>query len=266
MSAIAAISIILLGTAPVCGLPPLDEKPAPIQLGERLSYDLEVMGVVKAGKLAVTVEPPISRGSLFPIRARIKNTSVFAKVRRIDGFALSWIRAGSFRPQRYRESWEEDGVRKATDTRFDLGDPLQIAWAIGSRKGTATYPSARDTLDLVSTIYYLRVARLQPGEAVCFDLVGARLWHLQGRVAPELERVTTEAGTFETVRIDGEVRLADRPRRARPVHLWFSRDARRLPVAAMTEIDLGPVSVKLSGVHRPTGSRPESTEGTSNGR
>jgi hypothetical protein len=257
------------GAGPACGLPALRPGPLPFRTGELLTYDVDVMGVVKAGTLTLAVEPPMSRGTLLPLRARVKNTSVFAQARRVRGFALAWVDATTLRPQRYRDEAEEDGVRKTTDTRFDRPGPLTMEWVLGERKGTATLPRSGDAMDLLSTVYYLRAAPLAPGSAFCFDLVAnRRFWHLQGEVAAKRERVESAAGAFDTVRVDLTLTRADAAPGTRgaagrrTMHLWFSTDDRRLPVAAVSEIDIGPVRAMLARVSVPTGGAPGSGTGS----
>ncbi len=237
------------GPAPgACGLPPR-AGPPPFRPGEVLRYDVDVMGVVKAGTLQLTVEPPILGGSQLPLRARVRNTSVFAKVRRVKAVALSWVDPESLRPQRYRDEMDEDGRRKSTDVRFDRPGPtLTMAWTRGAERGRTTFARAHPAvLDLLSVLYYLRGAALRPGEALCFDLFGNwRLWRLTGTVAAKVERVDTPAGSWETVRIDARLVRADDPTKSRPLHLWYSTDARRLPVAAVSEVDVGPVRALLA--------------------
>jgi uncharacterized protein DUF3108 len=250
--ALPQLAALALAAAPACGLPPLRDGPRPFQPGEALAYDLDAMGVVKAGNASLAVEPPIMSGTLLPIRARFHNTSVFAKVRKARGYALSWIDPATLRPQRYRDEGEEDGVRKSTDTRLDRPGPVAMAWSIGERKGTATMQRQGAVLDLLSSLYYLRAARLEPKAKVCYDLVAnRRFWRLRGEIAAKGERVESAAGIFDTVRLDATLVRADGTGPARPVHIWFSTDARRLPVAAVTEIDLGPIRAMLAHVTTP---------------
>ncbi len=210
------------------------------------------MGMVKAGTLSLAVEPPIARGTLLPLRARVRNTSVFAKARRVKGYALSWVDAGSLSPQRYRDEVEEDGVRKSTDTRLDRPGPITMEWRLGDKHGTTTTPRRPPVMDLLSTVYYLRAVRLEPGLALCFDLVAnRRVWRLTGTVAAGWEKVESPAGSFETVRVDAVLARVDGTGSKREVHFWFSRDARHLPVAAVSEIDLGPVRAMLARVDEP---------------
>jgi hypothetical protein len=46
------------------------------------------------------------------------------------------------------------------------------------------------------------------------------------------------------------VTRADQPAARRPIHLWLSTDSRRLLVAAVGEIELGPVRAMLARVSR----------------
>lgn len=249
----AFLLALAVAAAPECGLPALRGGPHPFRPGETLSFDVDVMGVVKAGTATLSVEQPILHGTLVPLRARFRNTSVFSKVRKAHGYALSWVDPSTLRPQRYRDEGEEDGVRKSTDTRLDRPGPVVMSWSFGDRKGSASMQRERDLLDLLSAVYYLRASRLEPGARVCFDLVAnRRFWRLRGEVAGKPERVESAAGAFDTLRLDATLTRADGSAPARPLHLWFSRDARKLPVAAVGEVDLGPVRAMLVHVAAPS--------------
>ena len=258
MTALAALAAVALVAGPQagapapCGLPALRETPAPFRPGETLTYDVDVMGMVKAGTLTLAVDPPMTGGSLLPLRARFRNTSVFAQMRKVRGHALSWVDAVTLRPQRYRDDAEEDGVRKTTDTRLDQPGPATMSWAFGERTGTSTLERRGEVLDLVSMMYRLRASRLAPGDRLCFDLVAnRRFWRLTGTVSEKSERVESAAGIFDAWRLDATLARAEGPGAPRPVHLWFSTDDRRLPVAAVSEIDVGPVRAMLSRVSGP---------------
>jgi hypothetical protein len=245
MALAAALALAL--AAPPCGLPPLAaERPWPP--GETLSYDVAVMGIVKAGALQLAVEPPILQGSQLPLRARVRTTSVFAKIRKLKGVALSWVEPGSLRPQRYRDDLEQDGLKRTSDTRFDRPGPtVKMAWTSGAEKGVVEFSRQQEALDALAAIYLLRAAELRPGMELCFDLLAnRRYWRFRGTVAREVERVETDAGAFSTLRLDARVVRADDATQSRPLHLWFSTDRRRLLVAVVSEVDLGPVQAMLA--------------------
>jgi len=249
---IAAVLVAAaLGAAPGCGLPPRASDERPWRSGEAHGYDLDVLGIVKAGTLQLAVERPMSGGKVIPLRARARTTSAIANVKPFAGVALSWIDAGTLLPERARDEAEEGGVHKMSDTRLaPAGAEVVIEYRYGDKAGKTAYPREREVLDALSTVYYLRAARLAPGERFCFDLVAnRRFWRLEGTVAARTERVETPAGRFETLRVDATTRRVDRPAdRPRPVHFWLGTDARRLLVAIVSEIDLGPVSATLSSI------------------
>jgi hypothetical protein len=242
-----------------CTVPPLRPGPPPWRSGEQLSFDVDVMGIVKAGTIHAAVDAPMFRGTQIPLRARARSTSVFAKVKRARAQAMSWVDARTLRPQRYRDESEENGTKRTTDVRLDRGgDHVALEWTLNEKRGTREFERQGEVLDLVSTVYFLRAAELAPGKAFCFDLVAnRRYWRLEGALAAGTERVETPLGPFETIRFDAKLtRLAtpDDPNvRTRPLHLWFSSDDRRVPVAAVTEVDLGPVRALIA-----TGASPRS--------
>jgi hypothetical protein len=234
-----------------CGLPPLAGGARPWRTGETLTFDLELLGVVKTGTMQLSVDRPMSGGKIVPLRARARTTSAIANLKRFTAVGLSWIEVGTLLPERYRDEADENGVRKMSDARIlPAGSRLVIEHQFGERTGRTAHPRSGPVLDPLSTLAYLRAARLEPGARYCFDLVAnRRFWRVEATVAADAEKVETPAGRFDTVRVDATARRADRPGdRPRPVHLWLSRDPRRLLVAVVSEVDLGPVRASLSEV------------------
>ncbi len=246
-----ALLALALAAEPSCGLPPIAAGERPWRTGETLTYDLDVLGVVKAGTLQLSVERPMSGGDIVPLRARVKATASVASVKRFAAVALSWIDAATLLPERYRDEADEDGVRKVSDARIRPPRPeLVIENRFGDRTSRNAYKREGEVLDGLSAIAYLRAARIAPGDKICFDLVAnRRYWRLEGSIAAKGEKVETGAGKFDTFRVDATMRRADRPGdRPRPLHVWLTRDARRLPVAIVSEVDVGPVRAMLSAV------------------
>jgi hypothetical protein len=246
MDLLAAALALALSAPGACGLPPLAAQ-RPFAPGEVLSYDVAVAGVVKGGTLQLAVEAPILGGAQLPLRARARNTSVFAKIRKVKGTGVSFVSARTLRPVRYRDDVDQDGVKRGTDTRLDLPGPtVRMAWTSGAEKGVAEFERQREALDLLSAVYLLRASELRPGAELCFDLLAnRRYWRFAGRVAERTERVPTPAGDFDTVKVEARLTRADDPTKGRPLVLWISTDPRRLLVAAGSEVDLGPVVATL---------------------
>lgn len=247
MIALAALASLLVAVEP-CGLPPVRHGPLPWRAGEVLEYDLEVMGMVKAGVMSMEAGKPMFGGTQIPLKAHVRNTSIFAKIRRITGTAFSWVDARTLLPERARDDVMEDGVKKTSDARLSGDAPtVTIATDFGGQKAETTYDRKGQLLDALSAAYYLRAAELRPGQEICFDVVGLRrFWRFRGKVAPKPERVDSPGGLFDTLRVEGTIERADKPEVRRPLYVWISTDARRVLVGAVSEIDLGPASALLS--------------------
>jgi hypothetical protein len=169
-------------------------------------------------------------------------------VRKLAAVGLSWIEARSLLPERYREESEENGIHRMTDAKLLPAKPeLVVEQKLRNREARLVVRPEGPVLDPLSALFLLRSARLSPGDRFCFDLVGnGRFWRVEATVAPERDRVDTGAGAFDTIRIDAVAKRTDRRGASRPLHLWLSADARRIPVAAVTEVELGPVRATLS--------------------
>jgi len=246
---IAAALLALTVSAEPCGPPRIAPGPPPWATGETASYDLALFGLMKAGSIELAVERPMPGGKVVPLRARARTDASVSNMLSLTAVAFSWVDARTLLPERYREEAEEDGVHKVSDTRLAPARPtIDMAFEIGGRQSAGQVPRQGTVLDAISAIYALRAARLAPGDRLCFDLVArGRVWRVAGTVAARLEKLDTVVGKLETLRIDAHASLADRPQDPeRQMHVWLSSDARRLFVAAVGDIDLGPVRVTLT--------------------
>jgi hypothetical protein len=239
----SAATIALALAAPGgCALPALAAD-RPWSSGERLAYDVEALGVTRAMAVALAVDAPTAAGAQLELRAEASLRLPFYRLR---GSARSWIDEG-LRPRRFRDE-TDDGTLASTDSQPERpGQAVRVYWTHGGKKGMDAFVRGPAVLDLVSSIYYLRSARLTPGSSFCFDAVGGRhYWRLSGRVGGATERVETRVGRFEAVRLDGVAVQADDPSRRYPLHLWLGLDARRLPLALSAETGAGTVRAVLS--------------------
>jgi hypothetical protein len=251
------ISAALVATtvAAACGLPPLADGHRPFRPGETLVYDLDLLGMVKAGTLELSVERPMSGGKILPLRARARTTAQVATLKKLVAVGLSWVDTGTLLPERYRDESDEGGLRRSSDTKLrPPAAEVVVRGETGEKKTERSYERHAEVLDPVSALYLLRAARLEPGDRVCFEAVGrGRFWQVEATVAPGVERLETPAGVFETFRVDLVARRPDAKEgtKRHEIHLWLSTDARRLLVAAVADLDLGPASVTLTAVRRP---------------
>ncbi|AKU91219.1 DUF3108 domain-containing protein [Vulgatibacter incomptus] len=232
-------------------LPPSASK-LPWEAGERLSFEIDVMGA-SAGNLVLIAMPPVGKGTSqeLPFRSLAASNSFFSKVRRVRGRSTSYVRAKDFHPRRYEEETNEGGVLRSAQvvfTRPSDGSLMKVDWLRDKEKGHANLRYQNDAFDPVSAAYMMRTLDFREGQSLCFDSYGIRkLWRLKGKVVG-LEEVRVPAGTFQAWHVEGLAVRTDDPRSAREIHVWITNDERRLPVAALGVIDLGAVRAQLSSV------------------
>ena len=103
--------------------------------------------------------------------------------------------------------------------------------------------------DVVSGILYVGSLPLQPGATYAFPLNdGSKTVNLQAHVEGK-EQVKTPAGTFQTIRVGPEGDygvLKDRGR----IWIWYTDDARHLPVQMRARLFWGTLTVYLSSISK----------------
>ena len=104
--------------------------------------------------------------------------------------------------------------------------------------------------DFLSAIYFLRTRPLAAGQT--FDIVlsdSGEVFHIPVRVG-ERRRMKTVLGKVQTLRVDVELfgngRLV--PGRDGNMTLWLTDDARRIPVKAHLDADVGTLDIKLKKI------------------
>jgi len=248
----AALLALALAAEP-CGPPAPRAEPLPFGTGEVLSYDLDLFGLVRAGSLELAVEPAMPGGKVIPLRARARTEPSIQNLLELSAVAFSWVDVRTLAPERYREEADENGVHKVSDVRLPPAGPkIDIEFDIAGKRSAAHVPRQGAVLDALSALYALRAAPLATGHRYCFDLVArGRVWRVTGAVAARPEKLDTVAGRLEAVRVDARASLADEPQGpVREMHVWISTDARRLFLAAVGDVDLGPVRLTLTGLGR----------------
>lgn len=221
----------------------------PWQGGERLAYDVDVMGA-QAGKLTLVAFPPLGSGGSqeIPLRALAASNSFFSKIRHVRGRSSSYVRTKDLHPRKFSEETNEGGVLRSADVVFrrpEQGGSVSVKWKRDKRAGQEDFRSNESAFDSLSAAYYLRAMPLEVGQELCFDSYAIRkLWRVTGKVKG-IETVKVPAGTFQAFHLEGSAVRVDKPESKREIHIWISNDEKRLPLAALGIMDLGPVRAQL---------------------
>ena len=242
MLPIAAVLALSLAAPPACALPRPVADLAWTR-GERLTYDIQVLGGLKRGG-AVLATTPLS--SWIDLAADAHFSAPFLSFR---GTAHSSIDALTLKPRQFNDQLN-DGTPRTTFSNFlRPGLALRVESTIGGKPSMNAFVKGPRVFDVVSAVYSLRSVDLEPGAAFCFEAVGGRhYWRLNGHRQGGTERIDTPAGSFQAIRHEAVAVQADDASVRHQLRLWISADARRLPVAMELDSRFGVIRGVLAAV------------------
>jgi hypothetical protein len=246
-AAVAAASVPTLPAADRENLPKDRLFPVPFQPGETLVYTVAWLRI-EGGEMTLSAGRAVTPDGV-PVHhlllTAVSNEYV-SKFYPVNTRYETWVDARDFQPLRFEKRAREGRYVSDEVEEFDL------VRRIGSWRNDRT-PLPERVTDIISSFYFMRSQPLTPGVDVRLDMFSrGKLYRLVVHVQ-EKETVETEAGTFETVRVQPAMLGSggEDHNRGR-LYLWFSDDARRLPVKAQTLLPIGSVTARLKSV-RPGG-------------
>ncbi len=162
----------------------------------------------------------------------------------------TWIDARDFSPVRFEKHAREGRYVSDEVEEFDLS--RRIATWRDDKELRGVGPIPEHFQDVISSFYFMRSVPLVPGQETRVDLYSrGKLYRLVVAVLAR-EKVETELGVFDALKVQprmhdaGSASSVDRNKGK--LFLWFSDDARRLPVMARTILPIGSVTARLTRV------------------
>ncbi len=216
----------------------------PFQVGEKLSFTVSWANFASAARLEMEVA---GQGAFFgqqgyQLRTKVMTLgNVRALFTEVDNQYISYVDAKSLLPYR-ADNTTRQGKTSEDDT---ITIDQQRHLARYSDQAEVTLPA--DTFDLPSLVYALRLREFNEGaKATKFTaLFGKHLVDIEAQVKNR-ERIVTQAGSYETIRIDLKGRTKDKTEYN--VRVWFSNDKQRLPVLMISKLSFGEVRAELAQV------------------
>lgn len=252
-----------------------DRAPAPKSLpfasDEELTYEGEFSKLLLRGiniaefkftvERAKTSDAPERAGAPAPPANLIFKGDVIARgwFRKLFGIDFHYNTESVVEPTSFlilrNSTRDEQGKRLRTSEAIFDRTHNTLTWTLRnpndpqSQPRVVTTPLQSAAHDLVSAIYFLRTQTLEPGrnlELVISD--SGAVYRIPVKVGAR-KRMKTIVGRVQTVRVDIEIfgaeRLVDRKG---DMTLWITEDARRLPVRARINTDLGTLDINLKKV------------------
>jgi hypothetical protein len=230
-----------LASANRASLPKDKLLPVPFAAGEVLTYTISWLKI-EGGEMSLsTTRVETSDGvPVHRITLLASSNDYVSKFYPVRDRYETWVDARDFQPLRFEKHAREGRYESDEVEQFDLEK------RIGSWRD-ARVPLPERIADVISSFYFMRTQPLTPGSDVAVELFSrGKIYRLSASVQGK-ERVETEAGTFDTVRVQPAMRETEsaEDRNKGKLFLWFSDDTRRIPVMVRTIIPIGSVTARL---------------------
>lgn len=221
-------------------------SPSPVEQsfaqGETLDFNLAWMRIT-GGTARMTIAPNAANDvPRFRITSVAKSSAGFSRIFKVRDEIETFVARSDFSTLRYvkRLDEEDDDIEEVTT--------VEDGVATRVRKKVKKVRVPRPVFDPMSVIYYLRMQTLAPGETHELTLIAdGKVYDVHARVVRR-ETVTTPAGRFATVVVEPQMSSGGVARDER-LFIWYSDDARHLPVRIRSEVKFGAVTASLTAVH-----------------
>jgi len=219
-------------------------------VGERLNYDVSWADFIVAGELTLETKDrrPVDGVDAFHVSAQAQSIGlVSVMAMKVNDVYESFLNAATLMPFRAEKNTRHGKKRDQGSMQLD------------QQKRTARLDDGRtieippDTYDIAGLLFAIRGMDLTVGRARQFNLIeDGKLYQIS--VTPEArEKVTTRAGTFETVSMATKNLSGGRDSNLYNLKMFITTDTRRLPVMLTAEPSWGSVRVQLTSISgRPT--------------
>ena len=136
--------------------------------------------------------------------------------------------------------------KRVVKERLELNQLHRFATFTNSKNQSKRIPIELGTQDPVSALYVLRTLGLRSGVQVALPVLdGGRLYYLDARVTGS-ELITTKLGSFGTSRVEISIRRDAVLLSDKKITVWFTTDARRIPVLASVALPIGAAVIELT--------------------
>lgn len=221
----------------------------PFAAGETLVYTVSWLKI-EGGEmtLATTREASPDGVPVHRIRLSAVSNDYVSRFYPVNTRYETWVDARDFTPVRFEKHAREGRYSADEVEEFDLTKRVAV-WR-NARDSRKVGPIPERFQDVISSFYYMRTVPLVPGGESRVDLYSrGKLYRLVVAVLGR-ERVETELGVFDAVKVQPRMHEseASEDRNKGKLFLWFSDDARRLPVQARTILPIGSVTARLTRI------------------
>lgn len=247
---LVALGLGTVGTGVGTGFS-LSDRPVPFRTGETLTYNVGWSTYFTAGTATVRVQErrPLSGGrAAYILVAEGKPGSVLSKLYDLYYKAETQLDTRTLLPTT-ASVFSKEGSRTRVKTTHFKGAGRTADYSVKTTNLTTRKLTVQPyTQDVLAAIYVLRALPFKQGDTMTMPVTsGGDVYRARINYGG-VESVKTDAGTFQAWKVAVHATDQSGKSAARAMNLWFSNDARRLPVKIEAGLAVGSFTLTLSGV------------------
>lgn len=227
----------------------------PFWVGEKTVLSVSYFGV-KGGDMTMEVRPFVSVNGKksYHLAATLVSSAMFAAFYSLDDFGETFVDFDELVPFNFAVKVKETGQLREVRNFFDWSTMKSKFWEKkytkkhGHQEKKLEWEIEPYTQNIFSAPFYLRVFDLEPGHSYRFRLADeARNFVVTAHVLSR-EKVTVDAGTFDTVKIRPEVAIDGIFQPMGDVFFWLTDDDRKHYVKIEAKIKIGTLKAEASQI------------------
>lgn len=226
---------------------PRQEQRLPFHVGESLEFDIGWSSYLTAGTATVTVQEkkPSFGSTAYYIVAEGRPTALLSALYSLYYKVDTLLDVYSLLPQR-GSVYSQEGRRHRTKvTLFDHAArkaTYEVQTATLVKKELRLPPYTQDAL---SALYVLRSVALTPGDRFNMPVADNGTIYSVQMVVGKVETVRSGIGDVQAVKVTPVIKASTGEAPGRGLAIWFSADARHLPVRIEAQLVVGTFTIVL---------------------
>jgi hypothetical protein len=217
--------------------------------GEQLEFSVDYLKI-RAAQARITVGQ--AEGDVWPVIAQAKTDGLGSLLDVREHLVSYWDSVRQL-PRGSDLQAVELGDRHTDTARFDRDNgKAHVRVLRKGKKDEKTYALAPDAHDFASALLWMRLQPLAEGGRYEIPIFTTRGPFKLAVAVVGKERIETPAGDFDTVKVQVRTAFEGNFASKRDTFIWFSDDARHVPVRVSAEFAIGSIVATLSA-YRPGG-------------
>jgi hypothetical protein len=217
------------------------------QSGEKLTYIVSWSKILKAGTVTMEVKEektPEDR-QVYHLTSTAKSSGIVSVFYPVADTAQSILDAEELYSISYTLNMSHGKRKKIRTMTFDHANALVRTTTNNAEQETSRVPQR--VQDSLSSLYYVRTIEDMGGKKSIFVDVydSGKNWSVEMQILGK-EKIKTPAGEFNTIKVKTYPKYDGVFQNKGEIFIWFTDDARKIPVIMKSTISIGSIVATLS--------------------